>query len=208
MNLVHLVNSGRLLLGNPRVALNARRLRRAGVELGDGAWIPGGIDLALAGRASLTIGRGVFIPRPIEVLGNDDGRIVIGDSVTIDSGARLHVANRGTLRVGDRVGIGPYNIFNAFDDLTIGEDTMFGPFVNINCADHGMARGTPMREQYGYYGPVAIGRDCWLGAHVVITRGVTIGEGSVVGAGSVVTRDIPPYTIAAGSPCCILKERP
>ncbi len=196
------------MLANPRVMLNYRRLRRMGVELGEGAWIPGRVELALAGSASVSIGRQVFIPRTIEILGNDEGRIVIGDNVTIDSGARLHVANRATLRLGDRVGIGPYNILNAFDDLTIGDDTMFGPYININCADHGMDRDRPMREQVGYYGPVTIGRDCWLGAMVVVTRGVTIGDGAVIGAGSIVTRDVPPYTIAAGAPCCVLKERP
>lgn len=196
------------MLANPRVVFNDWLLRRRGVELGAGAWIPGGVHLALAGRSSLSIGRQVFIPRSIEVLGNDDGSILIGDQVSIDSGARLHVANKATLRVGDRVGIGPYNFLNAFDDLTIGGDTMFGPFVNVNCADHGMDRLAPMREQAGYYGPVTIGSDCWLGAMVVVTRGVTIGDGAVVGAGSIVTRDIPPYTIAAGSPCCVLRERP
>jgi acetyltransferase-like isoleucine patch superfamily enzyme len=109
--------------------------------------------------------------------------------------------------VGDNAGIGPYNIFNAFDDLTIGRDTMFGPFVNINCADHGIEPGTPMRLQHGTYGPVVIGEDCWLGAGVVVTKGVTIGGGAVIGAGSVVTCDIPPDTIACGVPARVQRER-
>lgn len=192
---------------NPRVVFNPWYLRRKGMALGENAWISGWVDLALAGRSSCEAGAGLFVPRTMEVRGIDDGRIVIGDNVTVDTGARLHVANSATLSVGDRVGIGPYNILNAFDDLTIGDDTMFGPFININCADHGMETGSAMREQYGEYGPVTIGSDCWLGAMVVVTRGVTIGDGSVIGAGSVVTRDIPPNTIAAGSPCCALRER-
>ena len=196
-----------LVLGNPRVLFNAWYLRHKGVQMESPPWVSGWVDLALAARSSLSIGRGLFVPRTIEIRGNDDGRILIGDDVTIDTGARLHVANRATLKVGNGVGIGPYNIFNAFDDLTIGENTMFAPFVNINCADHGMERGVPMREQYGTYSPVKIGSDCWLGAMVVVTRGVTIGDGAVIGAGSVVTRDIPPYTIAAGAPCCAIKDR-
>lgn len=206
-DILDLIRGGRVALSNLRVLFNYYSLRRRGVELGEGAWIPGRVELALAGRAAVSIGRRVFIPRSVELLGSDEGRIEIGDDVTIDSGARLHVANRATLRVGDRVGIGPYNILNAFDDLSIGDDTMFGPFINVNCADHGMEVGTPMREQTGSYGPVSIGRDCWLGAMVVVTRGVSIGDGAVVGAGSIVTRDIPPYTIAAGAPCFALKER-
>ncbi len=194
-------------LKEPRVMFNSFYLPRKGVVLGEGAWVSGWIDVALANGASCEIGRGVFIPRTIEIRGNDSGRIAVGDHVTIDTGARLHVANDATLRVGDNVGIGPYNILNAFDDLTIGDDTMLAPFVNINCADHGTAMGTLMRLQRGAYGPVSIGRDCWLGAGVVVTRGVTIGDGAVIGAGSVVTRDVPGYTVSAGVPCSVVSER-
>ena len=194
-------------LKNPKVLFNAWYLGRKGVKLGFGAWISGWVDLALAGNSSLEIGERIFIPRTIEVRGNDRGKIVIGDDVTIDSGARLHVANDATLLVGNRVGIGPYNFLNAFCDLEIGDDTMLGPFVNINCADHGTDRGRPMREQYGTYAPVAIGSDCWLGAMVVVLKGVRIGNGAVIGAGSVVTKDIPEYTVAVGIPAKVIKER-
>ena len=54
---------------------------------------------------------------------------------------------------------------------------------------------------------VVIGNDVWIGARVVIRRGVTIGDGAIIGAGSVVTRDIPPYTIAAGVPARVIKKR-
>lgn len=194
-------------LKNPRIMFNAWYLRRKGARLGPNAWISGWIDLALAGRSTFETGTGLFVPRTIEVRGNDEGRIVIGDNVTIDSGARLSVANKATLEIEDSVGVGPYNILNAFDDLTIGRDTMFGPFVNINCADHGIEPGTPMRLQYGTYGPVSIGPDCWLGAGVIVTRGVTIGEGAVIGAGAVVTCDVPPYSIACGVPARVINER-
>lgn len=192
---------------NPRVMFNAWNLKRMGVELGAWAWIPGRVDLNLCGNSSLSIGERVFIPRTIEVLGNDSGRILLGDDVSIDTGARLHVANEATLRVGDRVGIGPYNFLNAFDDLTIGDDAMLSPLVNVNCANHGLERSRPMREQYGTYGPVSIGSDCWIGAMVVVLRGVSIGRGSVIGAGSVVTKDVPEYVIAAGVPAKVIRER-
>jgi acetyltransferase-like isoleucine patch superfamily enzyme len=64
-----------------------------------------------------------------------------------------------------------------------------------------------MREQYGTYAPVAIGSDCWLGAMVVVLKGVRIGNGAVIGAGSVVTKDIPEYTVAVGIPAKVIKER-
>ncbi len=192
---------------HPRVMFNAWYLRKRGVELGAFPWVSGWVDLALQRRATVSIGARVFIPRTIEVRGNDQGRIIIGDDVSIDAGARLAVANRATMRVGDRVGIGPYNFFNAFDDLTIGDDVMFGPHVVVNCADHGIERGTPMRLQRGTYGPVTIGNDCWLGAMVVVNKGVTIGNGAVIGAGSVVTRDIPEFAVAVGAPAEVLRLR-
>lgn len=194
-------------IGYGRVAFNSWHLRKRGADLGPHTWISGWIDLKLAGSATFTTGRGMFVPRTIEVRGNDEGRIIIGDEVTIDSGARLSVANKAVMTIGNNAGIGPYNILNAFDDLTIGSDTMFGPFVNINCADHGIELGTPMRLQYGTYGPVVIGRDCWLGAGVVVTKGVTIGDGAVIGAGSVVTCDIPERAVACGTPARVVRQR-
>lgn len=194
-------------LQHPKVMFNAWYLPRKGIDLGDYAWVSGWVDVALAASATCKIGCGVFVPRTIEIRGNDTGRIILGDHVTIDTGARLHVANNATMRVGDNVGVGPYNILNAFDDLTIGDDTMLAPFVNINCADHGTEMGTIMRLQRGTYGPVTIGKDCWLGAGVIVTKGVTIGDGAVIGAGSVVTRDVPEYTISVGIPSSVISER-
>jgi len=52
-----------------------------------------------------------------------------------------------------------------------------------------------------------IGNDVWVGANTVILKGVTIGNGAIIGAGSVLTKDIPPYAIAAGNPAKIIKYR-
>jgi acetyltransferase-like isoleucine patch superfamily enzyme len=55
-------------------------------------------------------------------------------------------------------------------------------------------------------GPTRIGNNCWLGANVVVTSGVTIGERCVIGANSVVTRDIPAFSVAAGAPAKVLRK--
>ena len=57
-----------------------------------------------------------------------------------------------------------------------------------------------------YAKPVTIENDCWLAANVVVCGGVTIGEGSVIGAGSVVTKNIPPHSLAVGNPCRVIRE--
>lgn len=56
------------------------------------------------------------------------------------------------------------------------------------------------------YAPI-IGNDVWIGAKVVINRGVTIGDGAVIAAGSVVTKDVPPYSIVGGVPAKVIKMR-
>ena len=53
---------------------------------------------------------------------------------------------------------------------------------------------------------IAIGPHSWLGARVIVLKGVTIGAGAIVGAGSVVTRDVPPRTLAAGSPARVIRQ--
>ena len=54
--------------------------------------------------------------------------------------------------------------------------------------------------------PVTIGDYAWIGLNCIILTGVTIGEGAIIGAGSVVTRDVPPHCLAAGSPARVLRH--
>ncbi|MDE6912079.1 MAG: sugar O-acetyltransferase, partial [Lachnospiraceae bacterium] len=54
--------------------------------------------------------------------------------------------------------------------------------------------------------PVHIGRNCWLGAGVIIMPGITIGDNTVIGAGSIVTKDIPSNVVAVGNPCRVMRE--
>jgi acetyltransferase-like isoleucine patch superfamily enzyme len=62
-----------------------------------------------------------------------------------------------------------------------------------------------IRLQGGEFHRVRIGRDCWIGNGAIIMADV--GEGSVIAAGSVVTKPIPPYSIAVGSPARVIGER-
>lgn len=106
-------------------------------------------------------------------------------------------------------GKGIYVNFNLtlVDDthIYIGDYTMIGPNVTIAAAGHPI---TPkLREQgYQYNFPVHIGKNCWLGAGVIVVPGITIGDNVVIGAGSVVTKDIPSNVVAVGNPCKILRE--
>ena len=89
--------------------------------------------------------------------------------------------------------------------IFVGDGTMFGPNVVIATAGHPIL--PELREkQYQFNIPVHIGKNCWLGAGVLVMPGVTIGDNTVIGAGSVVTKDIPANSVAVGNPCRVLRE--
>lgn len=89
--------------------------------------------------------------------------------------------------------------------IYVGDYTMFGPNVVIATAGHPIL--PELREKgYQYNMPVHIGKNCWIGAGVLIMPGITIGDNVVVGAGSVVTKDLPSNVVAAGNPCRVLRE--
>lgn len=89
--------------------------------------------------------------------------------------------------------------------IYVGDCTMFGPNVVVATAGHPILPS--LREKaYQYNEPVHIGKNCWLGAGVIVLPGVTIGDNTVVGAGSVVTKDLPANVVAVGNPCKVLRE--
>ena len=89
--------------------------------------------------------------------------------------------------------------------IYIGDYTMLGPNVTIATAGHPIL--PELRQQgYQYNAPVHIGKNCWIGAGVIIVPGITIGNNVVVGAGSIVTKDLPDNVVAVGNPCRVLRE--
>lgn len=89
--------------------------------------------------------------------------------------------------------------------VTIGDNVFIGPNVSIYTACHPLdpesrATGVEWAE------PVTIGSDVWIGGGATILPGVTIGDGCTIGAGAVVTRDVPPHTLAAGNPARVLRR--
>lgn len=88
--------------------------------------------------------------------------------------------------------------------IYVGDCTMFGPNVVLATAGHPIL--PELREKaYQFNMPIHIGRNCWLGAGVIVMPGVTIGDNTVIGAGSVVTKDIPANVVAVGNPCRVLR---
>jgi acetyltransferase-like isoleucine patch superfamily enzyme len=113
-----------------------------------------------------------------------------------------------------RIEIGANCFFNlgvmvaAQDEITIGDWSMIANGCFIGDAAHRFDDpDTPVALQgFTSKGPVHIGENVWLGVNCVVTSGVTIGDRCVVGSNSVVTSDIPPDTIAVGSPARVIKQ--
>lgn len=91
--------------------------------------------------------------------------------------------------------------------VVIGDRVQFGPNVSIFSAGHDTSVLSRIKfVEFGH--PVFIEDDCWIGGNVIILPKVRIGKGSTIGAGSVVTKDIPPYSVAVGNPCKVRKTIP
>ena len=89
--------------------------------------------------------------------------------------------------------------------IYIGDCTMIGPNVVIATAGHPI--DPELRAQGLQYNlPVRIGKNCWLGAGVIVMPGVTIGDNVVIGAGSIVTKDLPSNVVAVGNPCRVMRQ--
>jgi acetyltransferase-like isoleucine patch superfamily enzyme len=136
-----------------------------------------------------------------------DGRLEIGEHAVFEPGVWL------TGPAPARIRIGGGTFFNlgvqvaAMNLVEIGAHCMFANGCFVTDADHRFDDPiTPVPWQgFTTKGPTRIGDNVWCGANVVITSGVTIGERCVIGANSVVNRDLPPYSIAVGSPAKVVK---
>ncbi|MCY1295265.1 2,3,4,5-tetrahydropyridine-2,6-dicarboxylate N-acetyltransferase [compost metagenome] len=126
--------------------------------------------------------------------------VKIWDNVQIDSPSKLEI--------GENVSINRFCILHAGGGIKIGSNTLIGPRVTIYSQNHNYTKKeTPIRKQGYTLEKVIIGEDVWIASNATILPGVVIGDGCVVGAGSVVTKSLPPFSIAAGVPAKILGTR-
>lgn len=111
----------------------------------------------------------------------------------------------GAVKIGDGVRVGLSNVI--IGPVTIGNNIIIAQHVVMSGLNHGYEDiSTPIRLQPCTTSMIIIEDDSWIGANVVITAGVSIGKHSIVAAGSVVTKNVPPYSIAGGNPAKILKQ--
>jgi acetyltransferase-like isoleucine patch superfamily enzyme len=177
------------LLGIAEGALRRRWLlaRHPALHLGPGCRLEPGVLWRLAPGAKVQVGAGCHLRRGVEL--------------KVDGGARL--------RLGARVHLGPWSTLSALDDLEVGDDCLIAEGVSIRDHDHAITRwDLPYATQGHAIAPVRLGPNVWLGAHVTVVKGVTLGAGCVAAAGAVVTRSFPPGSLVAGVPARLLRTLP
>jgi acetyltransferase-like isoleucine patch superfamily enzyme len=106
----------------------------------------------------------------------------------------------GDVRVGARTWVGPFTLLDGTGGLQIGVNCSISSGVQIYTHDSvewALSGGVAEYE----LAPVSIGDCCHIGAQAIVVKGVSIGDHCVIGAASFVNRDVPPCTIAAGTPC-------
>ena len=124
-----------------------------------------------------------------------------GARVSISPDARIWGTDGVTLE--DDVGINAFTHIFGAGGVHIGARTRISTGCSIASITHSEQIATRDR---GIVAPVAIEEDCWLGTGAIVLPGVRIGRGSIVGAGAVVTKDIPPLSLAVGVPARVVRQ--
>lgn len=158
-------------------------------------------------RGNVKVGKRLRVSSGARIVANRHERISIGDDCSFMQGVML-LPYDGWIEVGDRVGVNAYSALYGHGGLTIGNDVSIATGCVISPGNHRFADlDIPINIQGMDKEGIVIEDDVWLGAHVLVLDGVTIGRGSVIGAGSVVTKSIPPCSIAVGVPAKIVGTR-
>ncbi|MGZ4252257.1 MAG: acyltransferase [Solirubrobacteraceae bacterium] len=136
-----------------------------------------------------------------------EGRLEIGPHTVLEPDVWLTAPGAARIRIGGGTFLNIGVMVAALELVEIGAHCMFANGCFISDGSHRFDDPHKPVPWQGFTtkGPTRIGDNVWCGAHVVITSGVTIGERSVIGANSVVTSDMPPFSIAAGTPARVLR---
>jgi len=134
--------------------------------------------------------------------------ITLGDGSLISLGCVIQAKTKPVI-LGPKCDIGAYTILTSIGGIKLGDSVLIAGNCYIGGGRYNLEDlDVPIADQ-GIYsrGKITIGDGSWIGASVTILDGISIGKGCVIGAGSLVTKDIPDYAIAVGSPAKVLRHR-
>ncbi len=158
----------------------------------------------------IEIGNQVILLKGVQInaSGHSNNRVQIKDRVRLERGVDIRSLYNTHMIIDENAYIGPYVVITGTGDVTIGKNCLIAPHCGIFANNHIFTDPTRPIEQQGVTRKgIVIEDDCWLGHNVTVLDGVIIGKGSVIGAGSVVNKNIPPFSIAVGTPARIIGNR-
>ncbi|OFW42378.1 MAG: hypothetical protein A3J29_06405 [Acidobacteria bacterium RIFCSPLOWO2_12_FULL_67_14b] len=168
-----------------------------------------GVNVTLRHPHKIHIGDNVVIDDwcCLDAKGTDNQGIAIGSGVFVGRNTILSCKN-GDILIEDRANIG-FNceVFSA-SRVRIGKDILMAAYTYLVGGDHLYDRtDIPVLQQGRTARGIDVGDGVWLGAHVVVTDGSTIGRDAIIGAGAVVVGEIPEFAIATGIPAKVMRDR-
>lgn len=189
-----------LLGGIPRpIGTGIRRLFYPSMfaHVGRGAYIQEGCEFIGAKR--IDVGKATKILRDVRLNITSGSLLRLGREVCLDRGVDIGTMGKDCLiEIGDGSFLGPYACVEGPGNIKIGRHCLIASHSGIYASN---------RQKLGLSRDgIEIGDNCWLGTGVKILDGVTIGRDCVIGAGSVVTKSIPPFSVAVGVPAKVIKE--
>jgi acetyltransferase-like isoleucine patch superfamily enzyme len=137
-----------------------------------------------------------------------EGRLELGSGVLLEPNVWITAPGAARVRIGEGTFLNQGVMVAAHELVEIGAHCMLANGCFVSDASHRYDDPERPITWQGFVskGPTRIGDNCWLGTNVAVTSGVSIGERCVIGANSVVTRDIEPFSVAAGAPARVLRR--
>ncbi len=168
-------------------------------------------------RTKFVFSNARLIRFPFRVRGKKNIRVgkgfTTGFNCRIDAFGKRDKGKKAIVNIGDNVQINDYVHIGAVENVSIGDNVLIASKVFITDHNHGSYSGVNQDSPYSIpkerqilSKPVVIEKNVWLGEFVSVLPGVTIGEGTIIGTMSVVNKDIPPFSIAVGSPAKVIKK--
>lgn len=134
--------------------------------------------------------------------------IIIGEKCLIGRNTNISTGYKGYVRIGRNTIVGASSLLQGPGGIDIGENVLIGDHTVLNAGKHIYEDpDLPILEQGITMEGISVGDDVWIGTGVIVTDGVTISRGSIIEPGSLVNTNIPPYSVARGSPAKIIKYR-
>lgn len=192
---------------SPRIGRNLMMHRAHRIKIGRQAEV--GHSVCCDAATEIVVGDRVKLGDNVMLAGaGHTGRIVVHDDVRLDRGVDIKAHDDGHIEIGTGTYIGPYACLAGPGHIHIGRNCLIASHAGVYANNHNFGDITrPINKQGVTCKGIQIEDDCWLGSGVKILDGVCVGRGSVVGAGAVVTRDIPPYSVAVGVPAQVIARR-